>query len=161
MQLTPYHAKYYAFELSKRASSNSIEKLAASLSGAQVDLNPHQINAALFAFRSPLSKGAILADEVGLRQDHRGGYHPLSAMGRAQRDFSSSSLQPCASSGTRSCWRSFPALLDFRDEILQRGDKEGEPEPLQPAGDRHLFYPLPPTRTPTYGKVDWDHRRHR
>ncbi len=33
---------------------------------AQVDLNPHQVEAALFAFRSPLSKGAILADEVGL-----------------------------------------------------------------------------------------------
>ena len=66
MQLTPYHAKYYAYELTKRSSSNSIEKLAASLSDAQVDLNPHQIDAALFAFRSPLSKGAILADEVGL-----------------------------------------------------------------------------------------------
>jgi ERCC4-related helicase len=37
-----------------------------SLSDAQVDLNPHQVEAALFAFRSPLSKGAILADEVGL-----------------------------------------------------------------------------------------------
>jgi ERCC4-related helicase len=36
------------------------------LADAQVDLNPHQIDAALFAFRSPLSKGAILADEVGL-----------------------------------------------------------------------------------------------
>ncbi|MGD9578650.1 MAG: SNF2-related protein [Syntrophorhabdus sp.] len=34
--------------------------------GSKVDLNPHQIDAALFAFRSPLSKGAILADEVGL-----------------------------------------------------------------------------------------------
>ena len=33
---------------------------------AQVDLNPHQVEAALFAFRSPLSRGAILADEVGL-----------------------------------------------------------------------------------------------
>jgi SNF2 family DNA or RNA helicase len=29
-------------------------------------LNPHQIEAALFAFRSPLSRGALLADEVGL-----------------------------------------------------------------------------------------------
>jgi len=29
-------------------------------------LNPHQVAAALFAFRSPLSKGALLADEVGL-----------------------------------------------------------------------------------------------
>jgi len=66
MQLTPYHAKVFAYELTKRCSSNSVEKLAASLSDAQVDLNPHQVEAALFAFRSPLSKGAILADEVGL-----------------------------------------------------------------------------------------------
>ena len=36
------------------------------MADAQVELNPHQIDAALFAFRSPLSKGAILADEVGI-----------------------------------------------------------------------------------------------
>ena len=66
MRLTPYHAKYFAFELTKRSSSESVDKLASALSDAQVDLNPHQIEAALFAFRSPLSKGAILADEVGL-----------------------------------------------------------------------------------------------
>ena len=66
MNLTAYHAKYYAHELTKRCSSDSIEKLSATLHDAQVDLNPHQIEAALFAFRSPLSKGAILADEVGL-----------------------------------------------------------------------------------------------
>jgi SNF2 family DNA or RNA helicase len=66
MKLTDYHAKYYAHELTKRCSSDSLEKLAASLADAQVDLNPHQVDAALFAFRSPLSRGAILADEVGL-----------------------------------------------------------------------------------------------
>ncbi len=66
LQLTDYHATYYAHELTKRCSSDSIEKLAASLADAQVDLNPHQVDAALFAFRSPLSRGAILADEVGL-----------------------------------------------------------------------------------------------
>ncbi len=66
MNLTPYHAKYFAYELTKRCASNSLEKLTSTLSNAQVDLNPHQIEAALFAFRSPLSKGAILADEVGL-----------------------------------------------------------------------------------------------
>src|SRR6266853_1237511 len=63
---TAYHAKYFAFELTKRCASDSMEKLAASLADAQVDLNPHQVEAALFAFRSPLSKGAVLADEVGL-----------------------------------------------------------------------------------------------
>lgn len=64
--MTAYHAKYFAHELTKRCASDSVEKLASALSNAQVDLNPHQIEAALFAFRSPLSKGAILADEVGL-----------------------------------------------------------------------------------------------
>jgi len=29
-------------------------------------LNPHQVQAALFAFKSPLSSGVILADEAGL-----------------------------------------------------------------------------------------------
>src|SRR5437762_11869632 len=66
MGLTDYHAKYLAYELTKRCASDSIEKLAAVLADAQVDLNPHQVEAALFAFRSPFSKGAILADEVGL-----------------------------------------------------------------------------------------------
>ena len=66
MTLTDQQAKYFAYELTKRCPSNSLEKLSATLSNAQVDLNPHQIEAALFAFRSPLSKGAILADEVGL-----------------------------------------------------------------------------------------------
>src|SRR5947208_15828062 len=66
MDVTAYHAKYFAYELTKRCASDSVEKLATALSDAQVDLNPHQIEASLFAFRSPLSKGAILADEVGL-----------------------------------------------------------------------------------------------
>jgi SNF2 family DNA or RNA helicase len=63
---TDYHAKYFAYELTKRCSSDSMEKLAGAVAGAQVDLNPHQVDAALFAFNSPLSKGALLADEVGL-----------------------------------------------------------------------------------------------
>jgi ERCC4-related helicase len=65
-EITSYQAKYFTHELTKRCPSDSLEKLSATLSNAQVDLNPHQIEAALFAFKSPLSKGAILADEVGL-----------------------------------------------------------------------------------------------
>ena len=64
--MTDFHAKYIAYELTRLCASDSVEKLTAVLSDAQVDLNPHQIEAALFAFRNPLSKGAILADEVGL-----------------------------------------------------------------------------------------------
>ncbi len=66
MHLTAYHSKYFAHDLTRRCSSDSDEKLAGAVAGAQVDLNPHQVDAALFAFRSPLSKGAVLADEVGL-----------------------------------------------------------------------------------------------
>ncbi len=66
MNISDYHAKYFAYELTKRCASDSLEKRSSTLSNAQVDLNPHQIEAALFAFCSPLSKGAILADEVGL-----------------------------------------------------------------------------------------------
>jgi len=64
--ITEYHSKYFAYELTKRCPADSVEKLAAALVDAQVDLNPHQVDAALFAFKSPLSKGALLADEVGL-----------------------------------------------------------------------------------------------
>ena len=66
MKTTDYQAKYLAHELTKRCSSDSVDKLAVAVAGAQVDLNPHQVDAALFAFNSPLSKGALLADEVGL-----------------------------------------------------------------------------------------------
>lgn len=64
--ITPYHAKFFAHFLTRRLPANNLDKLTASLHDAQVDLTPHQIDAALFAFKSPLSNGAILADEVGL-----------------------------------------------------------------------------------------------
>lgn len=64
--ITKYHAKYYATVLSNRAIGGQIDSLSQSLLNAAVDINPHQIEAALFAFQSPLSKGVIFADEVGL-----------------------------------------------------------------------------------------------
>jgi len=65
MILTSHHAKYFAHDLTRRATSG-MDRLSMSLFDASVDLNPHQIEAALFALQSPLSKGVILADEVGL-----------------------------------------------------------------------------------------------
>jgi len=64
--ITRYHANYYARALTQRAIGGDIDSLSQSLLNAAVDINPHQIEAALFAFRSPLSRGVILADEVGL-----------------------------------------------------------------------------------------------
>jgi len=44
--LTDHHARHFAHELRKRCASDSVEKLAAVLADAQIDLNPHQIEAA-------------------------------------------------------------------------------------------------------------------
>lgn len=64
--LTPYQSQYYAWLLTRRAASDTVESLASTLVDSQVDLNPHQVEAALFACTNPLSRGVILADEVGL-----------------------------------------------------------------------------------------------
>jgi len=64
--ITRYHAKYYAQLLTQKSVGDQLDSLSQSLLSSSVDINPHQIDAALFAFRSPLSKGIVLADEVGL-----------------------------------------------------------------------------------------------
>ena len=64
--LTPHRSQYFAWLLTRRAAGDSVESLASTLVDSQVDLNPHQVEAALFACRNPLSRGVILADEVGL-----------------------------------------------------------------------------------------------
>ncbi len=64
--LTPHQSQYVAWLITRRAASDTVESLASTLVDSQVDLNPHQVDAALFACRNPLSRGVILADEVGL-----------------------------------------------------------------------------------------------
>ena len=64
--ITNYHAKYYAYELTRRRRGGDIDRLSQSLFNSSVDLNPHQIDAALFALQNPLNKGVLMADEVGL-----------------------------------------------------------------------------------------------
>ncbi len=64
--MTPYHSRLWAEQLTLQRAGGSIAHLSGAIANARVDLNPHQVDAALFAFRSPLTKGVILADEVGL-----------------------------------------------------------------------------------------------
>lgn len=66
MPYTAHQIRFFAEQLMLKRPQNSIDGLASSMSGVKVDLNPHQVEAALFALRSPLSTGALLADEVGL-----------------------------------------------------------------------------------------------
>ena len=61
---TPQQSTYFAHKLTLLGLGENA--LAQSLSTARVDMNPHQVDAALFALSSPLLKGVLLADEVGL-----------------------------------------------------------------------------------------------
>lgn len=64
--MTFFHSKYLGHTLRRRDASGDTSRIAAAIAGARVDLNPHQVDAALFALRSPLGRGVLLADEVGL-----------------------------------------------------------------------------------------------
>ena len=64
MKFTQYHSQYLAHRLTLEGVGQ--EAFARSLSAAKVEMKPHQVDAALFALQSPLAKGVILADEVGL-----------------------------------------------------------------------------------------------
>lgn len=61
---SPQQATFFAHRISLEGTGE--DALAQSLSTARVDMNPHQVDAALFALASPLAKGVLLADEVGL-----------------------------------------------------------------------------------------------
>jgi len=62
--LTPHQSQYVAWLLTRRAAGDTVESLASTLVDSQVDLNPHQVDAALFACRNSLARGVIRQDEV-------------------------------------------------------------------------------------------------
>ncbi|WP_141593633.1 MULTISPECIES: SNF2-related protein [unclassified Myxococcus] len=63
--LTPFHERLLAEELLAR-SGDTQQRLAGALSEAKVDLNPHQVEGAMFALDSLSRGGCMLGDEVGL-----------------------------------------------------------------------------------------------
>lgn len=65
-QYTQHQIRFFAEQLLLKRPQDTAEGLASSMAGVKIDLNPHQVDAALFALQSPLSDGALLADEVGL-----------------------------------------------------------------------------------------------
>jgi len=58
--------KYCLSMLKLKNAGNSVDRIGSALFNSRIKLTPHQIQAALFAFNSPLNKGVLLADEVGL-----------------------------------------------------------------------------------------------
>lgn len=58
--------RYYINILQQKNAGNGVDRICNALFNSKIKLTPHQIQAALFAFNSPLNRGVLLADEVGL-----------------------------------------------------------------------------------------------
>lgn len=80
---TDYHAKYWAHVL--LAQGGTTADITSAVAQAKVDLNPHQVEAAAFALESPLSRGVVLADEVGLGKTIEAGLVLLQLWSRRKR----------------------------------------------------------------------------
>lgn len=65
MEITDYHAKFFAHELTRQCASDEVDKLAPVLADAKVDLNPHQVEAALFAFQPDQLTRELFASKAG------------------------------------------------------------------------------------------------
>jgi len=136
---TDFHAKYWAYELTRRRAGPESDRLGPSLLDAAVDLNPHQIDAALFALRSPLAKGVLLADEVGLGKTIEAGLVISQLWAEGRR------LILCiVPAALRTQWRSELAEKFFLDALIL----DGKNADLSPAGNPGVT-PGSPTGSPT------------
>lgn len=61
-----FKAKLYYSLINSRRHGADVDRIGMTLFNSKIKLTPHQIKASLFAFKSPINKGVILADEVGL-----------------------------------------------------------------------------------------------
>ena len=104
------------------------------MASAQVDLNPHQVDAALFAFKSPLSKGALLADEVGLGKTIEAGLVLSQKWAeRKRRILVITPVQPAQAMAPGADREVLPALPHPRSQVLQRGDQARAVPPVRGA----------------------------
>lgn len=128
---TQYQTRYFAEQLSLKRPQSSVDNLASAMSGTKVDLNPHQVDAALFALRSPLSSGALLADEVGLGKTIEAGL--VLSQFWAERKRKILLIVPVS---LRMQWRQELTEKFFIDSILMeatpfnKAKREGKPNPF-------------------------------
>lgn len=158
MHFSNFHAKYFAYDITRRLPSDSVGKFVASLQDAKVDLNPHQVEAALFAFQSPLSRGAILADEVGLGKTIEAGIILSQKWAERKRK-----LLIIAPSNLRKQWNQelldkfhLPSIIletkSFNDEI-----KRGNLNPFNQKDNIIICsYQFAKTKSPYLQQTNWD-----
>ncbi len=142
MSITAYHSKYFAHELTLK-SNNKLNNLSKSIFDAQIDINPHQIEAALFALNSPFSKGVLLADEVGLGKTIEAGLILCQYWVERKRNI----LIVCPSS-LRKQWQNelldkfnLPSVI-METSVYKKQKKEGIKNPFLQEGIIIISYPF-------------------
>ena len=128
-----------------------------SLFDASVDLNPHQIDAALFAMKNPLSKGVVLADEVGLGKTIEAALVLCQLWAERRRNL----LVICPAS-LRKQWASeLEEKFNLPTQILdaftyRRMQKQGQYSPLQNKCITIVSYHFPIKMEEQFVAVPWD-----
>jgi len=154
--LSDHHACYFSHEL-RRHAAQGIDRISASLLDAAVDLNPHQVEAALFFFRSPTVKGVLLADEVGLGKT----IEACLILGQLWAEKRRRLLIVCPAS-LRKQWSlelrekfNLPSfILDARSHNLEM--RAGNPEPLSREAVIIVSYQYARKLEVALGAIPWD-----
>lgn len=153
-----YYSQYLAHALSLKNLGGTLDSLSRSIAGARVDLNPHQVDAALFAVRSPLSKGVLLADEVGLGKTVEAGI--VIAQRWAERKRRILLILPAT---LRKQWQqemeekfSLPSVI-FETRSFNEAQREGQANPLEQQDCIVICsYHFAAARAESVRRVAWD-----
>lgn len=155
---TPHQARYFAEQINLKRSESTIEGLASAISGVKVDLNPHQVDAALFALKSPLSNGALLADEVGLGKTVEAGLVLAQYWSERRRH-----ILLIVPASLRMQWRAELSEKFFIDSIIMESatynkrEKEGIPNPFDCTEKVVICsYNFAARRTAEIHSIPWD-----
>lgn len=155
---TPHQARYFAEQINLKRSESTIEGLASAMSGVKVDLNPHQVDAALFALKSPLSNGALLADEVGLGKTVEAGLVLAQYWSERRRH-----ILLIVPASLRMQWRAELSEKFFIDSIIMESatynkrKKEGIPNPFDCTEKVVICsYNFAARRTAEIHSIPWD-----
>ena len=154
--ITPHQSSFFAHRITLEGVGE--DALAQSLSTARVDMNPHQVDAALFALSSPLSKGVLLADEVGLGKTIEASL--VIAQRWAERKRRILLIVPA---GLRKQWSqeladkfSLPSVI-FEAKSYKEAIKAGKTLPLDSPGQVVITsYEFAATKADEIARLNWD-----
>ena len=148
---TDYHAKYWAHIL--LAQEGTTADVTSAIAQAKVDLNPHQIEAAAFALSSPLSRGVVLADEVGLGKTIEAGLVLLQLWSRRKRH-----LLIVAPATLRRQWATeLEEKFGIPTRVLDADSYRGSKNPFD--DERHVLicsYHFAAARRADIRRISWD-----